>query len=89
LCGKIIHPANVAQENDTGKENQAPVNSFHQALLQAKSNDINGSMGKPPRHQSNGIFAENIPGKPAKSKAQEKRRKSLLLTWRCKKTGDS
>jgi hypothetical protein len=31
-------PSNVVQEDDAGKENQAPVNSFHQALLQAKNN---------------------------------------------------
>lgn len=59
------------QEKDLSKENQAPVNSFHQALLQAKSHHdyISDVI---PLHQSSENLAEVFHSKPAKLKTTEK-----------------
>jgi hypothetical protein len=61
----------LKQENDAGKENEPLVNSFHQALLQAKNNDTRGPH-EPPRHQTNAKLAEKPSAKTVKPKKQEK-----------------
>lgn len=69
---------NVVQESDAGKENQPPVNSFHQTLLQSKNNDISRPIDELPHHQFKGRLAETPPSKSSEIKNQEREETTIV-----------